>query len=85
MSNSPAPADGVPRLPSPPLGRLGLGGQVEAGAERPPGPGQHDAAHVRVVVGLQQVAEMASSIGPEIVFMRSGALRVIVATWSATS
>ena len=76
----------VPTLPRPPLRALAWAAQVEAGAERParrrsarwPAPrgrGRRRAA----------LATAVSSIGPEIVFMRSGAFSVMVATWSATS
>ena len=63
-----------------------LGGQVEPGAERAAGAGEHDAAHLAVAIGLdEQLATGAPSIGPEIVFIRSGAFSVMVAMWSLTS
>ena len=84
-SISPGLASTAPRLPRPPFGPAHLGLQVEAGAERPPGAGQHDDAHVTVGVGLQEPGRQRLSIGPEMVFIRSGALSVMVATWSVTS
>ncbi len=59
--------------------------EIEAGTERPPGPGEHDAADVGIVVGAQQqLADLLAASSAEIVFIRSGAFSVRVATWSTT-
>ena len=73
----------IPSFPGSGAGRLG---EVQAGAEGAARAGQDDHPDVRVGVGRQQVlGQLARASAREMVFIRSGRLRVIVAMWSATS
>ena len=53
-------------VPEPALRTRHLRLQVEAGAERPAGAGEHDAAHVRIVIGAQQqLADLLAASAPK--------------------
>ena len=66
-SNSP----GLPPTSPEPTARRLLG-DVEPGAERPARAREHDDPNLGIAVRLDERLESSDSIGPEIVFMRSG-------------
>ena len=80
MSNSPGFVSRFPRLPRPPVGPLIWAARSRPAQKARPFPVRMMQRPSRSRSAWRSRTEMSSSIAPEIVFIRSGAFRVIVAT-----